>query len=229
MELESLHDLAERRWNELSEDNRLRVRRALSWCHRASTCPDDDGRFIFSWIAFNAAYGRDLPGSSRGERDLFMSFVRHLVDLDRERWQRLIEDDAFFDALLRILANPYVHEDFWRAARQGRGITLDKQDERLRHLRGHGDTARVLSPLLDALYVLRNQLVHGGATWQSSVNREQVRDGALLMQRLSRAVVATMLDHPTEDWGDPWYPPVQPNGQRSRFNTPYHRPRKLEA
>ena len=41
------------------------------------------------------------------------------------------------------------------------------------------DTARTLSFVFDRLYVLRNQLVHGGATWNSAVNRDQVRDGAL--------------------------------------------------
>ena len=34
----------------------LRVHRALSWLNRAEQCQDDDGRFIFLWISFNAAY-----------------------------------------------------------------------------------------------------------------------------------------------------------------------------
>ena len=34
----------------------------------------------------------------------------------------------------------------------------------------------VLSIVLSRIYTLRNQLVHGGATWDSSVNREQLRD-----------------------------------------------------
>ena len=35
--------------------------------------------------------------------------------------------------------------------------------------------------LFDRLYVLRNQLVHGGATWNSSVNRGQVKAGAEIL------------------------------------------------
>ena len=35
----------------------LRVHRAISWIGRAEACEeDDDARFIFLWIAFNAAY-----------------------------------------------------------------------------------------------------------------------------------------------------------------------------
>lgn len=35
----------------------LRAHRAISWIGRAEACgDDDDARFIFLWIAFNAAY-----------------------------------------------------------------------------------------------------------------------------------------------------------------------------
>jgi len=39
------------------------------------------------------------------------------------------------------------------------------------------DTVVFVGILFDRLYVLRNQLVHGGSTWKSKVNRDQVRDG----------------------------------------------------
>ena len=42
----------------------LRVHRALSWLDRAEQSDDDDARFIFLWIAFNAAYANEI-----GDRD----------------------------------------------------------------------------------------------------------------------------------------------------------------
>lgn len=33
-------------------------------------------------------------------------------------------------------------------------------------------------------FTLRNQLMHGSATWNSSVNRAQVRDGRALLARV---------------------------------------------
>jgi len=42
----------------------LRAHRAISWIGRAEACgADDDARFIFLWIAFNAAYAdeRETP------------------------------------------------------------------------------------------------------------------------------------------------------------------------
>ena len=48
----------------------LRVHRSLSWIGRAEQATDDDGRFIFLWIAFNAAYAdeEELQNAAAGER-----------------------------------------------------------------------------------------------------------------------------------------------------------------
>ena len=67
---------------------------------------------------------------------------------------------------------------------------------------------RTLSFVFDRLYVLRNQLVHGGSTWNSAVNRDQVRDGAVILGFLMPVFVDIMMDHPDEDWGKPFYPVV---------------------
>ena len=71
------------------------------------------------------------------------------------------------------------------------------------------DTARTLSFVFDRLYVLRNQLVHGGATWDNRVNRGQVRDGASILGFLVPVFVDVMMDNPHEDWGRPFYPVVE--------------------
>ena len=71
------------------------------------------------------------------------------------------------------------------------------------------DTVEVLSRVFDRLYVLRNQLVDGGATWNSRVNRDQVRDGAAILAFLLPVFVDVMMDNPGEAWGRPFYPVVQ--------------------
>ena len=43
----------------------LRVHRALSWLNRAEQADDPDGRFIFLWIVFNAAYATEIGESYR--------------------------------------------------------------------------------------------------------------------------------------------------------------------
>lgn len=105
----------------------LRVHRALSWLSRAEQAEDVDGRFIFLWIAFNAAYATDI-------------------------------DD---------------HQMFNR------------------------------------IYTLRNQLIHGGTTWEGSVNRTQLRDCAKLLGKLVPLVILLMLDNPRTLWGEACDPVVK--------------------
>jgi hypothetical protein len=65
----------------------LRVHRALSWLDRAEQCEgDDDARFIFLWIAFNAAYANDIGDRERDpEQKVFGRFLAKLVRLDKDR------------------------------------------------------------------------------------------------------------------------------------------------
>ena len=71
------------------------------------------------------------------------------------------------------------------------------------------DTGRILLVVFDRLYVLRNQLVHGGATWNSSINRAQVKDGAAVLGWLLPVFIDIMLENPDQDWGKPFYPVVK--------------------
>jgi len=71
------------------------------------------------------------------------------------------------------------------------------------------DTVTVLGVVLSRIYTLRNQLMHGGATWNSSVNREQIRDCTNLLGKLVPLVIEIMLDHPETRWGDACYPVVE--------------------
>ena len=71
------------------------------------------------------------------------------------------------------------------------------------------DTATILSILFDRLYVLRNQLVHGGATWNSSVNRQQVHDGAAVLGSFLPVFIDIMMDQADADWGAPYYPVIE--------------------
>ena len=71
------------------------------------------------------------------------------------------------------------------------------------------DTAKILMIVFDRLYVLRNQMVHGGATWNSSVNRSQVRDGVSILSSLLPIFIDIMLENHDYDWGQPLYPVIK--------------------
>ncbi len=194
----------------------LRVHRAISWIGRAEACGEDaDARFLFLWIAFNAAYAdeREFQAPAPGEREAFLRFFGQIVAQDPARrvyralWQR-------FPGPVRLLMqNRFVFNPFWQHQNGIEGFA-DWEDRFrasayafARAFEG-GDTVRVLCFLFDRLYVLRNQLVHGGATWNSAVNRAQVRDGAAILATLMPLFVDIMMDAPGADWGKPFYPVV---------------------
>jgi hypothetical protein len=72
--------------------------------------------------------------------------------------------------------------------------------------------APLFSIVLDRLYVLRNQVLQGGATFQSQVNREQVEDGVALLSNIMPIIVRIMLSSSDEDWGDIAYPVISFDG-----------------
>lgn len=194
----------------------LRVHRAISWIGRAEACDgDDDARFIFLWIAFNAAYAdeREFQAIAPGERAAFADFFGRLTAQDAERriykavWQR------FSGPVRLLLENRYVFNPFWQHHNGIAGFE-DWEERHKASARSFvqafqaGDSARVLSFVFDRLYVLRNQLVHGGSTWNSGVNRAQVGDGAAILAFLLPVFVDVMMDNPNVDWGRPFYPVV---------------------
>lgn len=191
----------------------LRVHRALSWLQRAERADDLDGRFIFLWIAFNAAYANDIDERYRlSEQRQFRLFLENLCALDkRQRIENLVWSE--FPSSIRVLLdNPYVFQDFWdfHGGKLNEWQTsFDRAKRAAQAALGRCDTPVVLAIVFSRIYTLRNQLIHGGATWDSSINREQVRDCVNLLSKLVPLVVEIMMDNPDTLWGDPYYPVIK--------------------
>ena len=62
--------------------------------------------------------------------------------------------------------------------------------------------------VLDRLYTVRNQLIHGGATYQSKVNRSQVKDASEILSFLVPLMIDIMITNINEDWGAINYPVI---------------------
>jgi hypothetical protein len=191
----------------------LRVHRALSWLDRAERQSDDlDAQFIFLWIAFNAAYATEIDERYRlSEQATFRAFLQKLNDLDSQQRIADLIWTEFPGSIRVLLDNQFVFQDFWSF--QNGSITADEWKQRFdaarkaaRRALGERNTVTVLSIVLSRIYTLRNQLMHGGATWSSSVNRTQVRDCTNLLGKLVPLVIEIMMDHPETLWGDACYP-----------------------
>ena len=113
-----------------------------------------------------------------------------------------------------LLDNPYVFESFWEFHRGN--LPEPEWKERLAKgkktaaiLLTKGNTPELLGLLFQRIYTLRNQLMHGGATWNGSVNRAQIQDCVNVMGKLVPVVIDIMLNSPDTLWGDACYPVVK--------------------
>lgn len=195
------------------DSTRVRLHRALSWLARAEReDKDPDAAFIFLWIAFNAAYASEF-GQDDNERKRLGQFVATLVAADADQRLHKLAFSQFTGPIRTLIDNRFVFAPFWTALREHDGSGRWEQSFKASHKAALGsllanDTATVLSIVFDRLYVLRNQLVHGGATWNSKVNRAQVKDGVHILAALIPVILALMLDHPELDFGEVLYPLV---------------------
>jgi len=80
----------------------------------------------------------------------------------------------------------------------------NSQSAALRAL-GSMDTQKVMGIMFDRLYTLRNQLLHGGATWNSNVNRCQISRGAEIMGQVVPIVIHLMMNDYQRVWGEAPY------------------------
>ena len=207
----------------------LRLRRAISWLERAEaekSRADEDAGFIFHWIAFNAMYSR-LGTSSTGKTDEKKERRKYFGGIVKFNDSQSVIFDTIWSVLWNkeikaILDNKYVFEPFWRDHNNQAKSPEWKQEfqkaqddvkQALRKTR----TKYVLCELFDRLYTLRNQLLHGGATWNGSMNRSQVTTGARIMSSLIPHFIDVMIRHP-DGWGAPRYPVVREAGPQSGYH-----------
>lgn len=209
-------------WPDKNEEEMgLRMRRAISWITRAEkeiAVPDYDAACVFYWIAFNAAYAQDIPETGRKSwttSEEYKRFVETILQFDTGRTIASCIFEENHEMVLLMLEDQYVYKDFW-LVRNGSFPAANWQnrfEKEVTNVRGilrGGDSRRireVLPVVFDRLYVLRNQLMHGGATWCSSVNREQVQRGAEVLAFLVPRFVALMLQNHSADWGPCFYRP----------------------
>lgn len=199
---------------EIPEDFRVRCHRAISWLRRAEQEDDADARFIFLWISFNAAYAWEF-GHEQSERDLLRRFFERILVLDADKRLHALLFKNFTGCVRTLIDNPYLFDPFWRALRDhdssGRWEGQFQAAKRTATAAVmSGETATVAGIVVDRLYVLRNQLVHGGATHGSKVNRQQVKDSVALLGQLVPLVIDLMITSDGSGFGRIAYPVVGP-------------------
>ena len=141
--------------------------------------------------------------------DLFDDFFETILSIDPENrigdaiWKN------FSGSVRLLLDNHWVYMPFWKNL-FGMGYddwqhTFESDKNRGLKTLADGNTRAALNIIFDRLYVVRNQIMHGGATWGTGRNREQVRDGARIMALLVPLFIELMEGSPQIEWGPPDY------------------------
>jgi hypothetical protein len=197
------------------ENLSLRVHRALSWLHRAESCENDlDGQFIFLWIAFNAAHAQELACLNLSEAATFSQFVSKICDLDQNKGLTKLVWDVYPSSIRLLLDNQYVFQPFWDQQNGHHNAVnwqekFDKAKQQANTALAKQHTDKIIELVLTRLYTLRNQIMHGGATWNRQVNRSQLLDGANLLGKLVPIIIEVMMDNPLALWGGANYPVIE--------------------
>lgn len=196
----------------------LRLRRSVGWLGRAerelyhSDPPDLDMAFTCYWFAFNALYAQNPHTSGQGEKASFKAFFETVIGYD-DKCKRTIlaEIQGNLSKPIRVLMdNVYAFESFWRYYNDVPGyanweVDFEEAKRKVKEALRKQDVYEILSVLFERLYVVRNQIVHGNATWNGGRNIDQLRVGVNIMAFLLPLLMTLVMDNPKMDLGKPYY------------------------
>ncbi len=212
-----------RRWKsikdgEASSDShevvRIRLHRCLSWLSRVeelerASADSDDARLIYGWIALNSLYGqwdgdRREPVDDRSSLDLFL---KRIFEADAEgRLEGLMDEHRRLAK--SIVSDAYLSKHFWREPTPDQARRAESGGRRLSTMIVEDRHRAALDETLQRVYLARCQLVHGAATYQSSLNRDAVRRCALFLQLFLVCMCDVIIDGAwRQPWGELCYPP----------------------
>lgn len=197
-----------------SHPTSVRFHRACSWLDAAEQLDPGqhvDQILILQWIAFNALYGQWDEGLHEpvSDRESWKVFLARMLELDASRHiVSLLQDNRRL--VLTIFENAYLKQCFWhdpcqekagKAARGGR--------HRAEGWYAESRWETILEQVVERVYLLRCQLVHGAATLGSKLNRTALKHCTMMLRLLMPAILLVWIDHgEDEDWGILCYPPV---------------------
>lgn len=204
-----------------SEEFTVRICRVQTWLGRADKAAesdDPDVAFVLYWIAFNAAYARD-PSSKSNALQAIGQYFDDILDVDRQHAVHDAIGNECRDRIETLVEIEYLIDSYWvyanspNGGRQSKKVWMQVLNDDRQAIRGafqiddRENTMRILQIVFQRLYVLRNQLMHGGAQFESHYNRDSVWDGVHIMERLVPIFLRIMRANQDKEWGQPFFRP----------------------
>ena len=211
-----LKDIHRSKRENYTDEFSTRIHRSLSWINRAEKDNEDlDAKFIFYWIAFNSAYS-ELSTSNlfNSERRVYGDYFEKILKYDQKEIIYNAIWKEFSGSIRNLLNNQFIFGPFWNFQNGHEGFDdwevkfNESKSIALKALQNK-NTLVILEILFDRLYTLRNQILHGGATWNGKINRSQITDGQSIISFLIPNFLEIMMDNQNENWGKLSFPVVQ--------------------
>ena len=199
---------------EYSDAFNLRIHRGLSWLKKSVELDSDlDLKFMSLWISFNAIYAQDLAFNQ--DKQAFRQFLYLICQKDQEDKIYHVLWNKLSQPIRLLLENPYVYQGFWdyqnqKISQQSWKEDFEQERKTVHKALKEKASVDILLIVFNRLYTLRNQIIHGGATCNSSVNRWQLQNACNILAALLPSFIFVMLENAQSlDLGKPFYPVVQ--------------------
>lgn len=192
----------------------VRFHRSISWLARAEDLresgPDDD-RLLCLWISFNGLYGCWNLKKAEPEPDVqsIARFQKLLFQRDKAGYiGGMLQDTR--DTVMWILDSKHLNAWFWQAEpTAARSAQARKARFDARTWYATENWPMLFARVIERVYLLRCQLVHGAATHSSRLNRVALGHCCAWMDQCLPAVLMVFIDNATQaDWGPICYPPL---------------------
>jgi hypothetical protein len=208
-----------RRWKPQKErlaghPTAIRFHRACSWLDRAEKldqAEDLDLVLINQWIALNALYGQwsHMRNEPEEDRNGWRGFFDRLLRLDQSRHLSDVLTEHR-PLVLSLLEDEYLAGFYWKEPTEQNKYSARNQKKKALGWYFEKNWTMVLDRLIERIYLLRCQLIHGAATYGGKLNRTALRRSTQMLGRLMPAVLLVIIDHGAdEDWGSLCYPPME--------------------
>lgn len=194
-----------------SDEFNLRIHRGLSWLKQAVLLDHDlDLKFISLWISFNAIYAQNVEQGL--DKQHLHPFLHLICQQDSDQKISDLLWMKFSQSIWALLDNQYMQQSYWDY--QNKKISVDvyktlreQEQKKTEKALQQKNAVEVLLALFNRLYTLRNQLMHGGSTYQSSLNRNQLQDACQILTALLPRFMYIALENADRlDLGQPFYP-----------------------
>ena len=216
----------------MTNDDKTRQRRMGVWIKHAEDLPEDAFhlQFICYWIAFDAAFAQFAKGGGSGIGRM-LGFLKDVVRTDKNQRIYTILRDRMQN-IERISVLRQTSPSFWdrkksevqdpsKWAEHFVDIRVKEKDRfsLMLSIQSDDHVFNVLEDLFRRLYVVRNQIFHGGSSGAGSHGKTQVKEGALLLSQLIPCFREIM--RKSADWGPVPFPRLGNPDQQSDMPPPW--------